>query len=513
MSEHTEPFSAARMRASLYLFGGGKVFAGLIGVAWLLTLVRALDVASYGGYIVLIAILEIVLLVSNVGVYPFAQRYITEARLPHNLVLLPGLVWRSLAYRCITLALAGGVIAVLAQSVAGLVGQALLAPVLVVYALVILFEGATRYLELVFESLLEQGRAQLCALLRNGTRLVVVYLMWRTHGELTLADVIHVEALTAGCGLLMATGVMAQALRTYRRLAPPQPRAPDSFSLRRLAPFALPLFVAQCLTQLYSPDTIKLIISRLLGVAEAAAFGFAHALSYVLQRYLPANLLIGLVRPMLVARRALGGSDQQLNTVGNLILKINLFLLLPLAALFAIAGDEFASFASGGKFENAGVLLFSMSLLLTLNGTHVVLSMLATALEDRRAVLFGTAVSVPGILLGLWLAPNLGAMAMVLGLWLSEFLWCSFTTWLLRKKGFGFYIDYVAWFKFFAAAAVAAAIAIWITQNLSLVGGAHLLVASAVIFIVYPVACLALTPLSANERAMLLRLLPARWQR
>lgn len=40
---------------------------------------------------------------------------------------------------------------------------------------------------------------------------------------------------------------------------------------------------------------IKLLISRLLGVLDAATFGFAHAISFVLQRYLPAQLLIGLI--------------------------------------------------------------------------------------------------------------------------------------------------------------------------------------------------------------------------
>jgi O-antigen/teichoic acid export membrane protein len=501
------------MRASLYFFAIGKVFSGLIGVAWLLTLVRVLEVSSYGGYVVLIALLEIVLLVSNAGVYPFAQRYITEARLPHNLALLPGLVWRSLAYRVATLMLAYAILTAFGQPIAKLVGQPLLAPVLAVYSLVIVFEGAARYLELVFESLLEQGRAQVCALMRNGARLAVVLLLWTGRDALGLAEVVRVEAFTSGLGLLFAVGVMAQGLRNHQRLAAPQTRLAESFSLHRLLPFALPLFVAQCLTQLYSPDAIKLIVSRVLGVAEAAAFGFAHALSYVLLRYLPATLLIGLIRPMLVARRALGGSDQQLITVGNLILKVNLFLLLPLAALFAVAGREFSSLASGGKYAAAGPILFLMTLLLVLNGTHVVLSMLATALEDRRAVLLGTVVSMPGIFVGLWLAPVLGVTAMVLGLWLSELLWCGFTLWLLKKSGFVFRIDMPAWLKLFVAAAASAAIAAGLSTMLEFKGNFHLIASGAAIAVVYLSLCVLLSPLAAAERAILTRLLPARWQR
>lgn len=508
-----EPFSLARMRGSLVLFAAGKIASGLIGIAWLLTLVRVLDVPSYGGYIVLLALLEIVLLVSNAGVYPFAQRYLTEARLPHNLLLLPRLVWRSLAYRIATLLASAGALAALAQPLASLIGQPRLAPVLGIYALVIVFEGSARYLELAFESMLEQGRAQVCAVLRNGGRLATVLALSLAARTLDLEAVVRIESITAGLGLLLAVGVMAQALQLQAKLAVPSSRPADNFALARLAPFALPLFVAQCLTQLYSPDAIKLVISRLLGVVEAATFGFAHALSYVVQRYLPASLLVGLIRPMLVARRAHTGSDEDLIVVGNLVLKINLFLVLPLAGLFAVAGREFAWVVSGGKFPDAGPLLLLLTLLLVLTGTHVVLSMLATALEDRRAVLLGTLVSVPGILVGTQLAPSLGAVAMVLGLWLSELMWCGFTLWLLRQRGFAFHIDIVAWAKLCASAMAAAALAAGLMHQLALTGAARLLGSVVLIAMAYPVFCLLLKPLSRSELTLMARLLPARWRR
>jgi len=513
MNPTNDPFSVARMRSSLYYFGAGKVISGLIGIVWLLVLVRVLDVSDYGGYIVLMALLEIVLLVSNGGVYPFAQRYLTEARLPHNLHLLPQLIWRSLCYRIATLALAAGSIAWFSQPLAVLVRQPLLTNVLGLYATVIVFEGSARYLELAFESLLEQGRAQLCAVLRNGSRLATVTVLWFASGNIRLADVVQVESVTAGLGVLLAAGVMLQALRTYRAQAHHQTKAAETFSLFRLMSFAVPLYVAQCLVHLYSPDTIKLIVSRLLGVAEAASFGFAHALSYVFQRYLPASLLIGLIRPMLVARRAQSSSDEDLLTVGNLVLKVNLFLVLPVAAIFAVAGRDFAALAAGGKYADAGPLLFLMTLLLSLTGAHVVLAMLATALEDRRAVLLGTIVSVPGVLIGIWLAPVWGALAMVLGLWVSELMWCSFTLMLLRQRGFAFYIDVAAWVKLCGAATVAGASAVALVHQLALLGPARLVAASLVIAIVYLASCIVLVPLSDTERKIISRFIPARRQR
>lgn len=508
------PFSVARLRGGLAWFAVGKIVAGLIGIAWLLTLVRLLSVPHYGGYVVLLALLEIVLLVSNAGVYPFAQRYITEARLPANLPALPRLVWQSLAYRLVTLALAAIGLALAAPHLSGWIGQPLLATVLPIYGLVIVCEGAARYLELVFESMLEQGRAQFCAVLRNGARLLCALLLAAASDrDLTLVDVIHIEVATSAFGLLLAMGVAWQSLRQLRsQVVPAQERAGADFGWRRLTPFALPLFVAQCLTQLYSPDTLKLIVSRLLGATEAAVFGFAHALSFVLQRYLPANLLIGLIRPMLVARRAHRGDDQELVLVGNLVLKINHFLLLPLAALFAVAGQDFAELASAGKYSSAGPVLCLLTLLLIPAGTHVVLAMLATALEDRRAVLLGTLVSIPGVLLGIMFGPRWGSTAMAAGLWLSELLWCGFTLALLRYSGFTFRIDAGAWLKLVFAAVAAAALALGCLQLWPSTGANRLLTAAAVIAVAYSITCWALRPLSAADLALLLRLLPGRWR-
>lgn len=503
------PYSVARMRSSLYLFAAGKLISGLVGITWLLTLVRVLDISEYGTYVALVALLEIVLLVSNAGVYSFAQRYVTEARLSHNLPRLPRMVWQSLAYRFATLLLFGVALAAFAETMAVWIRQPALVAAIPVYAFVIICEGSARYLELVFESLLEQGRAQFCTVLRNGLRLAAVGSLWALSADLDLNGVIQIEVATTGIGLLIAVAAMGQALVAYRK-ANIVLGSPAAFPLRRLASFALPMYFAQCLSQLYSPDAIKLIVSRMLGVVEAANFGFAHTLSLILQRYLPASLLIGLIRPMLVARQADTANDADLISVANLILKINLLLLLPIAAFFAVSGVGFAALISGNKYPGAGSLLFLLTFWLGFFSLHLVLSMLATAIEDRRAVLVGTLASLPGVIVGIQLAPALGSMAMVLGLCVSELLWCGFALTLLRVAGFRFKIDWEAWARLGIAGLVAAVIAELLTQLVGNTGLSRLLLSSSMIVIVYFLACMALKPFSTLERAMIARLLPAR---
>lgn len=507
-----DPFSVARMRGSLYLFGVGKVVAGLIGVGWLLLLVRLLDVSSYGGYVTLVALMEVTLLVTNGGVFAFAQRYVTEARLGHNLHHLPRLVWASIAYRVSTLSIAVLVFFFLADDLASALQQPQLEKVIALYGLFILFEGVARYIETVFESLLEQGFAQICTVFRNGLRLLVVSIFVVHDFEVSLLRVIQVEVACATVGVLLSFFLIARIL-FLARMTGGEPCFDKPFSFKRLASFAIPLYLAQCITQLYSPDAIKLVVSRMLGVAEAAAFGFAHAVSFVLNRYLPANLLLGLIRPMLVARRASAENDDQLRFAGNLILKINLFFLAPVIAFLSVSGDSLTAVLSGGKFPNSGSLLLALTLLLVFLGLHVVLSMLATAIEDRKAVLLGTVSSIPGVFIGVFLAPAAGAFAMVVGLWVSELLYCSCTWFLLKRSGFLFPIDWAGWFKLVSAAAMAALGAYFISLAFHFSVGFQISISFLVVGILYLIFCTLFRPFDSPELLAMRKLFPERFRR
>lgn len=500
-----DPYSARRVKRSLAFFVVGKAASVCIGFGYLLVLVRVLDVRQYAAYVVLIALFEIVNLVSSAGVYSFAQRYITEARLPDNVGHLPRLVWTSLGYRLATLVLAGALLVVERDAIAVAVSQPVLAALLPMYALVVVFEGTSRYLDMVFDSLLEQGRGQVSAVARYGLRFLLVLANTVQGDPLGLDDVVAFEAISFGVGAAISLTAIAGSLRKVKG-ARGHRSGPDKFGPWRIGRFALPIYVAQVLTQVYSPDAVKLIVSRLLGAVEAAAFGFAHAISFMLQRYLPANLLIGLIRPVLVARRAGGAGDDQLVAMGNLILKVNHFLLIPVAAFFATVGTEFTTLLSGGKYPDAGLLLFLLTCLLLLQALHVVLSVIAAAIEDRKAILFATLASVHGVIVGGLFIGQFGAVAMVLGLWSSEIVWCSVTVLLLKARGFLFRVDWLAWCKLGVLAAAAAAGSTLVPWQLG--GWSGLAFKGAVLMAIYLGLCAVVRPFSAKEREVINRVLP-----
>jgi len=499
------PFTGSRIRKSLLHFTLGKALAGLIGVAILISLVRYMPAADYGIYVTWVAVMEITLLVSSAGVFAIAQRYITEARLPKNLRWLARLAWWSVVYRLATAALVAGVLALLSDTILGRLGQPQIPDIFRLYLAALVLEGVARYIELLFDGLLEQGRTQLSVLLRNGLRLMLLLTLWQSQGQLELIDVVYADLGAALAGALISTTLLLQCLRSIGPDLSEKVEA-NGFQFRRIARFTLPLYLAQCVTQVYSPEAVKMVVSAMLGVLQAAAFGFAHAISSMLQRYLPAQLLIGLIRPVLVARRSDGAGDEELAAYANLILKLNHFLLIPAIAFFAIRGDEFVFVVAKGKHLDAGPLLFWLSGLLLLQGLHLVLSVVATAVEDSRAILIGTLAATPGIIVGLLLIAYVGALGMVAGLWLSELLWCCATVWSLRATGFLFRIDWEGWGRLGLCAGFAILVTHLLARGQS--DFFSLLLTALVLGTAYLAAAFIVKPFSAQERAMINRLLP-----
>lgn len=504
-----DPFSSARVKRNLAHFAIGKFISAVLNLGLLLLVVRTLPVAEYGIYITLLALLEIAILLSDGGANGIAQRYISEARLPANLGSLPRLVWGAIAYRLLTLLLVGSVLAVFTIALLQALNVSVSVAVFHIYLIAIVFEGLCRYTDWIFDALLEQRLARISVVFRTGGKLLGVLGVIALHDELRLQQLVVIEgtvALLAAClSVVMLAGLI-------RRLPPPQSAPPTGhFSLRRMGPFALQIYLAQCVGLLYGPNAVKLVVTRLLGPVQAAVFGFAHSITFLLQQYLPSQLLAGLVRPVLVTRRARGGGDKELADSCNLILKINHFLIVPIIAFFAVQGSQFAAWLSDDKYISAGRLLFWLSALLVVQSLHFVLSLLTVALGHRSAIFWGTLAAVPGIAMGITLLDRFGSLGMVAGLWLSELLWCATTWGVLFASGFTFRLDGWGWMKIGGCGLVSAMAGYWVS---GLLGGQSVLALACSLLTVlagYVLTGSLVKPFNDSERARINRLLPKPW--
>ena len=500
-----DPFSRNRIQSSLLHFGIGKIVSGLIGLCLFIALVRLLPATDYGTYVTFVAMMEVLLIVSNLGVYPFAQRYITEARLPAHHNYLSFVTWASVLYRAATLSVSVILLMLGATTVLDSLGILVTFKIFALFCVAIFCEGLARYIDLLFDSLLEQARTQICILVRNSARLVMILGAIYFDYKIDIGFVAAVEAIAAGLGMLFSLFVLKKMLEPFGRYKRGGLKN-SPFQVKRLLRFSLPYYTAQFLTQIYSTDTVKLVISQTLGAIDTAVFGFAHAISFIMQRYLPAQLLIGLLRPVLVARRAGGGSDAELLRLGNFILKVNHFLLVPVVSFFCVAGPGFVIWLSNGKYAGASAILILLSGLLLLQAVHAIMSAVAIALEDRHAVLTGTIGAIPGIGVGFMLIQPLGSAGMAVGLWLSELLWCSITWLMLRRKGFRFSIDWLAWAKLLVSGVAAGITSFLVMPSPS--QGQELFLAAGIVSFTYLIICAVIKPFSQSERDILNGMLP-----
>ena len=295
-------YNGAVVRRSLMHFMVGKGLAGAIGLSMLVLLVRMLPREEYAIYIVLTALFEMLQMGSNLGAISAAYRYIPELRSRGNAWGLLQLSRQLLTFRFATLALSAGLLLLLGSHVAGWVGMPALLPVLHVYIYVLVFEGIARFTDILFDSLLLQGFSQISVLIRNGLRitgLLAFKLGLIGFVSFNILAWSSIEAIASGIGAICSVTLYMSNVKVGPDVARPAGAVLD---YPRILRCSIPLYFSPIVTLAQGADVMKVLVARVSDAIQTGSFGFATALNTMIQRYLPAFLLIGMVRPLFVSR-------------------------------------------------------------------------------------------------------------------------------------------------------------------------------------------------------------------
>lgn len=504
MSAH--PYSIDALKRSALHFLSGKAISAFLTFLIVLWLVRVLPVAEYGVYVTLVAGMELTFGLSSLGLSWMAVRYLPEYRLHAKGVELSHLTTRLIVWQGASLLCFASVLYLSMEPLLATDDMSSYRDAANLYLLVLLVEGQGRQIrESLLGGLLQQSSAQLSQIVRNLVFIIILAMMAMSN-SVTLIGVIKAELAASILAAFIALVRLAQYLLAHRESdGQPGWQEPKSIEMWRTA---LRMYLSEMLTMLYSTQIFVILVQRYLGLESAAVFGFLRSLYEQISRYLPATLLMGLVRPKLVASYVSRGSMEELSRNANLAGKLSLFVLMPLVAFSGVVGQETVGLLSGAKFNQTGMLFFGFMLVLIPFSQRQILETVAVAAGQSslcaRAAFSGLLI-LP--LIYVLLYEQMGLWAAIISLGVGHLVFNAIM--LIGMSGkMGYQADFTGFRKMVVSALAGYLVALSLTAIKSV--AVKLVGVAFVVVVVFLIAAYIAKPFTGDERAKINRLLNRR---
>lgn len=451
----SDTYRVERVRRALVHFVGGRVVQAAARALLVLVLVRILPVADYGAYMLIIGTAELLLQFGSFGILAIAQRY-----LPQFIRTLPlQTLYRFIAFLVLSqlaiLGLLSGVLWWFWSIIApffNLTDQQVAATT--VATLLFLVVPAFRFSAELLEAMLEQGRAQFIRALMVLSRAAVLGLLVVATPRVELTTVLYIDMVVFSLAMLLAWYLIRRSVIELHATT-----ATGTIPVRDLARFGLRMAVVSVLGAFGTTGAVRLVLANSMGIVEAGLFSFLQSLQSLVSRYLPATLLRGLIRPVLISRTVGRESTTVLEAGTGLLLKSNLLIVVGGMVVISICGDELVALLSGGKFTGAGITLLLIYLSMAAESQRSVQEMVMQITGHTNALAY-TAAIAPLSLGIVWLCADYGLNVAVLIIAAGGLLANGIASTVLRWSTDWFRVDWRGMRVILLPALVAAALGI-----------------------------------------------------
>jgi len=501
-----QPYGRNAMRRGTRDFLIGKAISAVMSFAIMLLLVRLLPLQQFGVYVTWLALLELAHAIGGVGLPWVALRYLPEFRLYASSNSLRRFVRRWLAGVLLA------TVAVVLMSAAGLSAYLAWSDMqehhfaAAIFLAAIGFELAGRHMrEGLLEPLMQQLASRISLILRQSVMLAAVLTLWYA-GELRLIWVVAAELVASLVGAVSAWVLMRRHLASLNGTGATGDWTEPAFSAMWRT--AIHMFGAQLVSLSYGPAMLTVVAQRTLGLEATALFGFLRQLCEQVWRYLPSIVLMGVVRPKLVAAYCVGGMFE-LSRISAVVAKMTILTAAPVIVFAAIAGSDLIVLLSGGKFQGSGWLFFGLTLSLLPMGLRQLYE--AAAVTTGRSELCMRA-SLSGLLtlplLYALVSNDFGLWALVIVFVVGHLLFVGVVAFGL-SRAVGFSIDAVGLGRVMVAGAIAwglLAAWAWPASNWGVI-----LVQGLAVTLLFLLAAYGLRPFNLQERQLLDSLVGRRW--
>ncbi|UCV17249.1 polysaccharide biosynthesis protein [Ferribacterium limneticum] len=436
-------FGNVRVKRGLLNFFIGKSVSAVGGLLAMVLVVHGLSIGDFATYSILVALVEVFTAVSGLGLTHVILRYVPELYASYQASALRFIVLAAFGLRSIVLVCALGVAWLFSDSIGSWIGVGNAIHALEAFLLIVALRSTNQFLSQILESMLHQGTAQTAFSLIAVGR--CVGMLWLTNSnQVMLTDVIWLEVICeAGAMCVMLFGIFDSL---WSKKSNGDENVDDDWhntNRTEVIRFATSAYLQHLATLPFGGNTNRLVGGAMFGSVMMASFGFALSLYEYAKRYLPTQLLIGLIRPIVVARYTTTRNFSVAAGLCEQSLQVNLVILTAMLAVLLVCGEELLGLISGGKYvEHSVVLLCVLLVFLGLETQRLVLEVLAQ-MVDHYEILIPTnlflSLSVIGGVAGYAL---LGAVAFPIANLLALVIANYWTAHRLASMGFRYSHDW-----------------------------------------------------------------------
>ena len=374
----TERYGGKRFLRGLIHFLLGKAFSALSGFLAMVLVVRLLSIQEFANYSVLVSLVELFTAFSALGLSHALLRYVPELYAMHYKIALKEFIFGAFLIRSTILLFAIGLTFYCTSFLAPLIGLKDCLHIFKIFLIVIIFRTTLYFVSQILESTLHQGLAQFAFTLSTLARLVgMLYLMNLKIGG--LLQVIYVELISDGLGLLIMIISVVQVIMktTQEKSSPDDDNEWIKINLRKIVNFALAGYVQHIVGLPFGSNTNRLVGGVLFSNSVMASFGFAQTLYDYFKRYLPAQLLVGLIRPVVVARFIKTNNFNKAAKTCEHVALLNMALIGGMIVALTVGGYESLMWVSAGKYGyDSLILLLVLLVVLSLETYRLILEIL-----------------------------------------------------------------------------------------------------------------------------------------
>jgi O-antigen/teichoic acid export membrane protein len=499
-------YSTDRIRRGLIYYLSGRGVTAIASVLVPILLVRTLSVADYAWYTAFSGLLITLMALSNFGIERVVPRYFPELR---NAGAEKEL---QLTCRWLVLLRAVLLIAVLLPFLLNydqfaewfnLPRQTEIKWLFAAYALSF---GMTMHITRSLQALMLQKEATVGIALEWFFKLGLLIIALAIQGGIDLGETLLLQGGTAAIGAMymlwqLEKHLMYQKNKVYNQ---------NILNRKQAAKTGFQNYLWVLSGMYTDPSLIKLTSSSFFSANITAALGFSYAITGVIQRYLPAVLLLNLIEPTVMAKYTENRNFKQITQYFSIILKFNLFILTPATTWFLFNGEPIVEILTKGKYPESLWLISGLMVILILQSHTLIMQLACNAVEKSELLFWGNIWALPllvpsAVLIYFFKMP--GVIVSVMGIIIFRNCFIAFR---LRRLGYFYTPDWRGTAKIAIAAIIATMIANSISPIIS-VGLVKIVLTGLVTLLAYVGLTFIWKPFSEDERQTLNRFLGKRY--